>query len=325
MHPNDASLEEHWSSEDEDVNHARDDARLAVERFTATVSGIADGIVEGIERFRIVDETEDAMDQTRRVITETTHEAREQWQHPESQELRHDVQSAAQNLKQGSGSAAQRFRVPVQQRSQELVDRGRQTKDNLAERMEHGQERVLGAARKVQVKVRSGAETVRDSADAIQETTRRSRGGMTSVRQHTGNAVGATARWLGYVAGGYAAAGFVGAFAVLFLGLGSIAAFNLLLGTPWGYFITFGIYAIAAGAIVWGARAAGEKQLDDARDEMHQARRTVRTVVEPVRSAFGNGNARPQRLAERPIPRETSFSASSDSPPRTIQPITQER
>jgi hypothetical protein len=85
----------------------------------------------------------------------------------------------------------------------------------------------------------------------------------------------------------FAGAGLLGLLAVVVLTVGFVVGLNLLLGSPAGYFITAGVYLLAAGLFVGVAVHSRREHKKEAQEHVQEARDDARLVVLPLRAAFG--------------------------------------
>lgn len=83
------------------------------------------------------------------------------------------------------------------------------------------------------------------------------------------------------------AAGVLALISGVVLTVGAIVGLNLLLGTPAGYFIVVGLFAVAAVILLAKASMQREKHKLDAREHVQDARRDLREVLLPLKTAFG--------------------------------------
>lgn len=261
-------------------------ARDTVERFTAAISGIADGIIEGIDRYQPAENAEEALHEGGRMVRAPTLEAQSQLDSPESRELREDARQGAERVRVKTDAGSARAREEFEMRKVRLVERVEHGQDRLQETMRQAE----GQVKRAQDTIRDQAQNVRDKAEGVREASHRSRGATAKVLGHVRDAATASLRSVGIAAGGYAAAGVVGAITLVLLSIGSVVGFNLVLGSPWGYFLTAGIYALGAVLIAVGARMGQEKQKDKAAQEMEDARDEITYVVAPLRSDGDQGH-----------------------------------
>jgi hypothetical protein len=242
--------------------------RHPVRNTGAAVVGAIQGIKEGLQEEHLGDESVRAARNIGEMTRAVRREGREQWESPEIQRLRGEMRSGTDKAIVKSSNAASDATSAVRQRRQRLAHQMRETTHDMQE--------TTGQM------VRAGMHR----AQAVATTTRRAAHAPRHIKKDLGAAKDSYKQSLTTSLATYAVLAALGTTAFILLTSGLVVAFNLLLGVPAGWFITFGLYAIVGAGAYFLGRRRGKDKRQEAREHVQDARREVRYVARPVQEAF---------------------------------------